>query len=64
MNELYEISQLPARQNIMAFEIELPQVHAMNCLKDIFIDNKLGPHTERFVMSALIISAQSLSSPM
>ncbi|KAJ5701019.1 hypothetical protein N7493_012065 [Penicillium malachiteum] len=39
-------------------------VHAMNCLKDIFINNKLGPHTESFIMSALTLSAERLGSPI
>jgi Putative death-receptor fusion protein (DUF2428) len=64
MHELHEISRLPAVQDSVGFEIELPQVHAMNCLKDIFTNNKLGPHTEPFIMPALTISAQSLISSM
>ena len=44
--------------------LKLPQVHMMNCLKDIFDNNKLGPHTESFVMPALTLSAERLASPM
>lgn len=36
----------------------------MNCLKDIFTNNKLGPHTEPFIMPALRLSAERLGSPM
>lgn len=62
--ELYELSRLPATRNITDFEIELPQVHAMNCLKDIFTDARFGPHTQSYIISALEISSESLSSSM
>lgn len=64
MAELHDIAQLPATRDVNSYEIKLPQVHAMNCLKDIFTNARLGPHTERFVMSALKISAECLSSSM
>ncbi|KAJ9220006.1 hypothetical protein DTO169C6_7663 [Paecilomyces variotii] len=62
MTELQDISRLPATQDATSYEIKLPQVHAMNCLKDIFTDTRLGPHTEPFIMSALRISAECISS--
>lgn len=64
LNELHDISRLPVEYNKEKQYLELPQVHAMNCLKDIFINNKLGPHTERFVMPALTLSAERLASPI
>lgn len=64
INELIEISHLPMDYNKDQQYLELPQVHAMNCLKDIFINNKLGPNTESFIMSALTLSAERLGSPM
>ncbi|KAL1847167.1 hypothetical protein Plec18170_008731 [Paecilomyces lecythidis] len=62
MTELQDISRLPAAQDNASYEIKLPQVHAMNCLKDIFTDTRLGPHTEPFIMSALTISSECISS--
>ncbi|GAD96200.1 HEAT repeat protein [Paecilomyces variotii No. 5] len=62
MKELQDISRLPAAQDDASYEIKLPQVHAMNCLKDIFTDTRLGPHTEPFIMSALRISSECISS--
>lgn len=64
MTELQDISRLPATQDATSYEIKLPQVHAMNCLKDIFTDTRLGPHTEPFIMPALRISAECISSQM
>ncbi|KAJ5720693.1 uncharacterized protein N7483_008627 [Penicillium malachiteum] len=64
INELVEISHLPMDYDKDQQYLKLPQVHAMNCLKDIFINNKLGPHTESFVMSALTLSAERLGSPI
>lgn len=64
LNDLHDISRLPAKQNKSKQEMELPQVHAMNCLKDIFTNTKLGPHTVPFIMTALNLSAERLGSPM
>jgi hypothetical protein len=64
LNELHEISRLEVQYNKEKQYLELPQVHAMNCLKDIFVNNKLGPHTEPFIMSALTLSAERLASPI
>ncbi|KAL1964941.1 hypothetical protein VTN77DRAFT_6294 [Rasamsonia byssochlamydoides] len=62
MSELQEMATLPATQSDNYSELSLPQVHAMNCLKDILVNTRLGPHTEPFIMPALTISAESLSS--
>ncbi|KAJ5564383.1 hypothetical protein N7513_000625 [Penicillium frequentans] len=63
-NELYEISRLPVDYDKDQQYLRLPQVHAMNCLKDIFVNNKLGPHTEAFIMPALTLSAERIGSPI
>jgi hypothetical protein len=62
MNELQEISSQPVFKNVSYNELSLPQVHAMNCLKDIFMTTKLGDKTEPFIMSTLGIATESLSS--
>ncbi|KAE8356377.1 putative death-receptor fusion protein-domain-containing protein [Aspergillus coremiiformis] len=64
IKELLEISHLPVQQDNDTQEMELPQVHALNCLKDIFTNTKLGAHTEPFIMSALNLSAEQLGSPV
>ena len=45
-------------------EVRLPQVHALNCLKDIFTDARLGPATERHVSDTLEIAASCIESDM
>lgn len=64
IDDLHEISRLPVEYNKEQQYLELPQVHAMNCLKDIFTNTKLGPFTEPFIMPALTLSAERLGSPM
>ena len=43
-------------------ESSLPQVHALNCIKDIMKNTRLAEHSERFVSHAFILAAQSLRS--
>lgn len=43
-------------------DIRLPQVHALNCLKDIFTDAQLGPASEPHVSITLEIAAGCLES--
>lgn len=64
MNELHEISRLEVEYDKEQQYLELPQVHSMNCLKDIFTSTKLGQFTDPFIMSALTLSAERLGSPM
>jgi len=64
LNELHEISRLPVEYDKDQQYRELPQVHAMNCLKEIFTNTKLGPFTEEFIMPALTLAAERLGSPM
>ncbi|OGM51318.1 HEAT repeat protein [Aspergillus bombycis] len=64
IKDLVEISHLPVQQDDDNQEMELPQVHALNCLKEIFTNNKVGAHTEPFIMPALNLSAEQLGSPV
>ncbi|KAH8690204.1 HEAT repeat protein [Talaromyces proteolyticus] len=64
IHELQEISSQPAVQAASYNELSLPQVHAMNCLKDILATTRLGDKTEGFIMPILRLSADSLSSPI
>lgn len=45
-------------------ETNLPQVHAMNCLKEIFKSATLGKRSESHIADGLQISADSLNSEM
>lgn len=54
-----------ALQNVgleLAQDGGLPQVHALNCLKDIFKNTRLGEHSAPHISSAMIIAAECLSS--
>lgn len=42
----------------------LPQVHALNCLKDIFTDARFGLSTEGYVADTMDIAASCLESQM
>ncbi|KAL5361084.1 putative death-receptor fusion protein-domain-containing protein [Aspergillus floccosus] len=64
MGDLHEIAHLPVKDDNEQKAMNLPQVHAMNCLKDIFTNNRLGPHTEPFIMSGLTLSAEQIGSPI
>lgn len=45
-----------------AEEGSLPQVHAMNCLKDVLKSTRLGEQSERYVSTALQLAADALRS--
>ena len=42
--------------------LSLPQVHAMNCLKDIHTNAKLGESSEPYIANGLNLAASSLES--
>lgn len=64
MSDLQNIAGSPAVQAPSYNELSLPQVHAMNCLKDILATSKLTSCTENYIMPVLRLAADSLSSPM
>ena len=45
-------------------DARLPQVHALNCLKDIFTDTRFGPSTEDHVADTIDIAASCLENPV
>jgi hypothetical protein len=72
-------SQSPALEDVMAQlktlarqpaafaakdETNLPQVHAMNCLKEVFKSSSLGKRCENHIADCLHIAAESLKSEM
>ncbi|KAI9376069.1 putative death-receptor fusion protein-domain-containing protein [Aspergillus egyptiacus] len=64
IRELQDVAHAPAKQDACNQSVELPQVHAMNCLREIFNNARLGPHAESFIMPALNLSAQRIGSPI
>lgn len=47
-----------------AAAIDLPPVHAMNCLRAIFSSSKLGQQSEKHVVTIMKVAAQRLESDM
>jgi len=45
-------------------ESRLPQVHALNCIKEIFTTSKLSIASETYIGQGLELAAKTLSSPM
>ncbi|KAL4864834.1 hypothetical protein BDV12DRAFT_7425 [Aspergillus spectabilis] len=64
IRELQDVAHLPAQLGEQNQTVELPQVHAMNCLREVFTNARLGPHTEDFLMPALNLSAERMGSPI
>lgn len=63
MEELKKLSKQPVQLS-ETDETNLPQVHAMNCLKEIFKSATLGKRSESHMADGLQISADSLNSEM
>ena len=62
MLDMQAISDTPVEAIFSAEVTQLPQVHAMNCLKDIFTNTQLGPRTEPYIADTLEIAAGCLES--
>ena len=63
MNELKVLARRPVKLSKLD-KTKLPQVHAMNCLKEIFKSSTLGKRSERHIADCLRIAADSLNSEM
>ncbi|KAL2834612.1 putative death-receptor fusion protein-domain-containing protein [Aspergillus pseudoustus] len=64
VRELQDVAHLPAQLDVRSQTVELPQVHAMNCLREVYNNARLGPHTESYIMPALNLSAERMGSPI
>jgi hypothetical protein len=65
MAKTFNDLSLIARQRIgdsMTQESSLPQVHALNCIKDVLKNTRLGEQSERYVPHSLRLAAESLRS--
>lgn len=60
--DLQSIADAPVKVGPDSGFSRLPQVHALNGLKDIFTDSRFGPITERHMADTLDISASCLDS--
>jgi hypothetical protein len=45
-------------------ESRLPQVHALNCIKEFFMTSKLGASSEAFIGDGLELAAKTINSSM
>ncbi|KAI9670060.1 MAG: hypothetical protein M1817_004540 [Caeruleum heppii] len=62
MTDLLAESRIPPVVPSEGKDLELPQVHALNCLKDIFLDTRLGLSSEAYVGEGLEVAAECLGS--
>ena len=62
--ELVSIARYPVKREGRSDKFRLPQVHALNCLKDVFTHTILGQSSEKHVEQALILSVDCLSHDM
>ena len=63
IHDLQEIASTPIEATPSNIT-RLPQVHALNCLKDVFSHSSLGPSTEMFLAGTLQIAVDCLDSQM
>jgi hypothetical protein len=61
MSELKALARMPVQLSEKD-ETNLPQVHAMNCLKEIFKSSSLGKKPEGHIADCLQLAADSLNS--
>lgn len=62
MTEFQGIARAPIPSPATSQESRLPQVHALNCLKDIFMNSRLGQSAEPYLVQGLDIAVCSLES--
>ena len=58
--DLQKIANAPVVRNGNHTNLRLSQVHALNCLKDIFTNSQLGSSTENYLASTLVIAVDCL----
>ena len=60
--DLQLISDTPVKQDVKLAEARLPQVHSLNCMKDIFTATYLGPASEPHLATTLEIAIRCLGN--
>lgn len=63
MNDLINEASVEAK-NTNIEESRLPQVHALNCIKEIFTTSKLSVASEAYIAQGLELAAKTLNSNM
>ena len=64
ISELLAEAQMPVDASTGPRGVKLPQVHALNCLKDAFANSRLGSCSEPYLAETLEISVKCLGSDM
>ena len=64
MLDLQAIADTPFEDTNVDDLLQLPQVHALNCLKEIFTDARFGPSSQTHIADCLDLAAQCLDSHM
>lgn len=62
--DLQAIADAPVYRTSDDEEVRLPQVHALNCMKDVFTSTRLGPATEPHLVTTLEIAVECLENNM
>lgn len=60
LRDLQFIAVTLSRDTANTEELSLPQVHALNCLKEVFSDTRFGSSTEKHAAKTLAIAAHCL----
>jgi len=61
VHDLQAIADAPV-EDLKSEGARLPQVHALNCLKDVFTDARFGFSTERHIADTIEIAVSCLES--
>jgi hypothetical protein len=62
IGRLTKLAELPPPDIKIKDDVRLPQVHALNCLKDIVTNTKLGASTEPFIPALVKICVRCIES--
>ncbi|MCJ1314415.1 hypothetical protein MMC25_008097 [Agyrium rufum] len=60
IHDLHGIALSPVVSSALAPENRLPQVHALNCMKDVFTNTRLGAFTEQYLSTTFDIALACL----
>lgn len=63
MRDLFAEASMDAQSSNIE-ESRLPQVHALNCIKEIFMTSRLSIASETYIGAGLELAAKTLSSSM
>lgn len=64
LGRLFEIARLPLPDMSKDMKLDLPQVHAFNCIRGALRESRLGKATEGHIESGLVLALRAFSSPV